>query len=650
MDKICIVAHEDNKEALRVARLVREVRGMYVDDMRLWLQLAPLSLHRKWLAKQGIPAASDTDTVVAGTVHVSINGVTLEHGLPQLESHIPYWRGAKLSRDNAAADLIFLHIPNHGLSTATVVVADRRSRNVAVINPVGSAADYLRHVDEAEGSTGTFCLVASMLTHIPFDFKTETIASIAKLNLQQQRPCTIYTGPHRAVGDGVSVVSSVQTVPLSDVLSITAMPTPGHTEDSVTYIVGHNGVDIAAMTGCTLMVDTIGRTDTGLYLGEADDTSRAGAAAFCAKANRALYASLVELTTRLPDDAIIFPSHCGMQFSAHSVEPKWSCRLRLIYDGANQALNLIPTHKKQSREPKAGEEAFCAHCDNLTTVCIPLPQPFRDLHADNVRRLAAPSAVEGAKEFAKIAPETVLDVVEKEFVAYSANLRNALLHNADACKGMPVLIDVRAPNAFAAQHLIGSISFPAVEGVRFEHFLAAMIQRKTSLCIILITDHLADPTRLYERFSSVTLQHFLAGFCIFSELCDIAPAKLIGAFDRISSYKQTVQFENQMYVDVRSAVEFASQSVDNCEHVPLEALPDWSLQECKRRRVASGTGSTSADTLVAFCAGGYRSLIGASILRAFDVPATDFTDGGLTIMSTRPDIWRLKNPLIKCTS
>eukprot|EP01061_Rhynchopus_euleeides_P030061 TRINITY_DN498_c0_g2_i2.p1 TRINITY_DN498_c0_g2~~TRINITY_DN498_c0_g2_i2.p1 ORF type:complete len:505 (+),score=190.75 TRINITY_DN498_c0_g2_i2:83-1597(+) len=373
-----------------------------------------------------------------------------------------------------------------------------------------------------------------------------------------------------------------------------------------------------------------------------------------------LYQSLVGLTEALPQEAIIFPSHCGMQFSGHSVEPKWSCRLGLVCDGCNHAVTLLPTHRKQSRTPPAGAAAFAEYITSLMSLPFPFPKAFVQLHRENLTRLSD-SRIEPPRStpFVKLSPKAVADSVASP--EYHAALKRALachVHSDEhgAQSATPIVIDVRSPGVFPKGFVKGSLCFPAVEGVRFEHFMAAIVVRDPSLSIILVCDPdeetgegtgISNLQRVQLRMESIGLAQYVKGYALYSEVHKHAPEVAAECFERVCCYSHTLQVQKQQYIDVRSSIENTAQTVDSCVHVPLETVADWSFHEANRRRHA---GEADAPVMVTFCAGGFRSLIAAAIMRAFGIPTTDVSDGGLTIMSTRPDLWILKDPSIKCTS
>ncbi len=78
--------------------------------------------------------------------------------------------------------------------------------------------------------------------------------------------------------------------------TITALATPGHTDDSLSY-----AIDGMVFTGDALLVRGTGRTD------------------FQNGDPRALYRSIHEVLLRLPDDTVVYPGHDYKGFTSSTI-------------------------------------------------------------------------------------------------------------------------------------------------------------------------------------------------------------------------------------------------------------------------------------------------------------------------------------------
>ncbi|KAJ9458508.1 hypothetical protein DIPPA_13487 [Diplonema papillatum] len=627
MDKIAIVASHGCDAALRAARAVRNLRGMYVDDLRLWLQLMPAEAYARWLTARGL------DDIDPATPYVAMNGTRILGGTPDILAHLAYWRGDKLVRDAGQSRfLTVIHLPCPELSSASVIIGDLGTRAAYIIDPTADSGVYLR-VLEQEGLE----LKAVLLTHTPWDCAGGHFA------LRAATGCAVYAGRQAVRPDRERKVIDEELVfELSNGSKLKCLPTPGHTLDSVTYALTVrrekrgdppglvSDVEIAAFTGATLLVDTVGRTDVEAHVSPAGGTE--------AEMAEMLYESLIKITA-FDADCTVFPARCGMQFSGHTVEPKFCARLRSMFDTGNHATSLVPGHYKSPAD--ASKEAFLAHVERLALNRIPFPESFRDFHAEN--SAAAPPAAAGA-------PPQVLSL--KEFVRRKwrpdAAKRAMLAHLCPSqptpeAATVPLLVDVRPIAEYCAGHVKGSVSLPMVDGLRFEAFAAALVKRHADLRVVAIVSDGSFVAPLVRKLSLVGLGRFLTEVVDMSTNTGLTLCRL----ERVASDLSEIG-ESGFYLDVRSHVENSAQAVASAAHVPLESVKQWCTET--PAILKRSLSIVPVAPVVTYCAGGYRSFIAATILNAFSIPSTDIVDGGLTVMTHNPALWTLKDPSIKCTS
>eukprot|EP01059_Diplonema_ambulator_P007879 TRINITY_DN17403_c1_g1_i2.p1 TRINITY_DN17403_c1_g1~~TRINITY_DN17403_c1_g1_i2.p1 ORF type:complete len:687 (+),score=200.02 TRINITY_DN17403_c1_g1_i2:260-2320(+) len=615
MDKVTIVGCHGCKEAIAAAKAVRQVRGMYVDDLRLWLQLMEPKSYKAWLERKGV-------SMSVSTPYVALNNTQLPGGVKQLLQSLPYWRGDKIARDVACPSLVLVHMPYDGTSSSSAVVGDRRTGNAYIVNPRRDTLLYNR-ILEAEG----LALKGVLMTHTIWD------SASGHACLQRAFSVPIYMGKqpdHLADADRCfefTVLKEEKVLMLGSDTCIRCVPTPGHTLDSMTYAVTCDDKEVAAFTGSNLLIDTVGRVDVESHVA-VDGPSAEVMAAF-------LYESLVKVCS-FDDECVVFPSHCGMQFSGHTVEPKWSCKLRIMYDGGNHALSFIPGHKKSAKD--AGKAAFLGHMNKLWNVTIPFNRSFRDLYFLNA--YGQPRQHVPREPGTRLPPIVPLEDFIKTWDA-AAGARSLKAHlepsEGSSVDLLPLLLDVRKQGEYCNGYVKGSISIPMLPGIRFEAFAAACIARHSFLKIVVVMSNLDDVHLLMYRLGLVALDAYVERIVLVSgrEQCTLPTLVRVGGYD------EAVGLGGEDLVDVRSGVENSSQAVASAVHVPLESVKQWA---------ASQPLLSAAKPFVAYCAGGYRSFIAATIMNAFAVPATDVCGGGLTIMSLRPDLWSLKDPSIKCTS
>jgi glyoxylase-like metal-dependent hydrolase (beta-lactamase superfamily II)/rhodanese-related sulfurtransferase len=185
------------------------------------------------------------------------------------------WNQADIPLPNESLRVIQLRRAGKGCLSYLVASAGE----ALVIDPSLSAHVY-RQLVEREGWT----LRHVVETHVHADHLSRgralAAASGARLHLPRQRRVTF---PFTPIDDGGHIVVGNRT--------ITALHTPGHTDESTTYLMP--GV---AFTGDTLFVGGVGRPDLHA---EGDEARRRA---------RELFASLTTLATLSPD-TLVLPGH-----------------------------------------------------------------------------------------------------------------------------------------------------------------------------------------------------------------------------------------------------------------------------------------------------------------------------------------------------
>jgi thiosulfate/3-mercaptopyruvate sulfurtransferase len=164
------------------------------------------------------------------------------------------------------------------------LVGDPATETAAVVDPT-------RHIDEfaAVATERGYSIEHVLDTHIHAD------------HLSGGRELAEHVGATYYLGAGAAergVTADYQPLDRNEVLAVgdldvKTVPTPGHTSDIVSYLVG----DEAVLTGDTLFVDSVGRTE--LQFGEGDAASGA----------ELLYDSLHRTLLAEPDSVTVLPGH-----------------------------------------------------------------------------------------------------------------------------------------------------------------------------------------------------------------------------------------------------------------------------------------------------------------------------------------------------
>lgn len=171
--------------------------------------------------------------------------------------------------------MIFRQLFDNTSSTYTYLLASRHGGEALIIDPVLERVDrYIQLLKELD-----LRLVRAIDTHLHADHITGLEA------LSERTHCITVMG-EQTKADVVSIrVGDGDRVGIEG-LTLEARYTPGHTDDSYSYIMPHR-----VFTGDTLLIRGTGRTD--LQNGDP----------------RAQYDSLFGRLLKLPDDTLVYPAH-----------------------------------------------------------------------------------------------------------------------------------------------------------------------------------------------------------------------------------------------------------------------------------------------------------------------------------------------------
>lgn len=339
-------------------------------------------------------------------------------------------------------------------------------------------------------------------------------------------------------------------------LSFKVLHTPGHTmESSVFLLKDEMGKDYAIFSGDTLFLGDVGRPDLAI---EQDGISKKDLAGF-------LYESLRNKIMPLADEVIVYPAHgagsaCGKNLSKET----WG------YLGDQKKTNYA------LRADMSKEEFIRA----VTTGLTPPPQYF----AKNAMMNKA-----GYENFDKVLEKGVVSLSPRRF-EYIVKTEEALM------------LDTRPAAAYAAGHIPNSINIGIDGG--FAPWVGALITEITQPIVLITEAGRAEEvvTRLARVGYDRTLG-FLAG--------GIKAWKFAGKeIDTIQSFTPK-EFENNInsgqvtrILDVRKPSEYLAQHIVGAENFPLDYINQGMKRLDKNK------------TYFIHCAGGYRSMITASILQA----------------------------------
>ena len=373
------------------------------------------------------------------------------------------------------------------------------------------------------------------------------------LTLSKETGAPIVYGPNANPDFDVIVAKDGQEFPLGEI-TLVALHTPGHTMESTTYLLrDKNGKDYAIFSGDTLFLGDVGRPDLAQKANTITQEDLAGY----------LFDSLRNKIMPLADDVIVYPAHgagsaCGKNMMKETVDSL----------GNQKKMNYA------LRADMSKEEFIQEVTDGL----LPPPSYF----PLNVKMNKS-----GYEDIDKVLARgtRALDPAAFEQVA---NAEGALI------------LDVRHQNDFVQGHIPQSI-FIGIDG-GFAPWAGALIADVKQPILLVAPEGREEET--VTRLSRVGFDNTL-GYLEGSFTAWKAAGK---EYDSISSVKaegleQAIKNKDAIVFDVRKEGEFLSEHIQGAQHAPLDYLNEH-LNDFPEQ-----------GTFYVHCAGGYRSVIAASLLK-----------------------------------
>ena len=338
--------------------------------------------------------------------------------------------------------------------------------------------------------------------------------------------------------------------------TIIALHTPGHTMESTTYLLrDKNGKDYAIFSGDTLFLGDVGRPDLAQKAASMTQEQLA----------ETLYDSLRNKIMPLADDVIVYPAHgagsaCGKNMMKETVDTLGNQKKM------NYALRSDMTKEEFVKE--------------VTDGLLPPPQYF-------------PLNVKMNKE----GYDDIDEVLERGTQALSPDAFEAAANETGA-----IVLDVRNQTEFAKGHVPRSI-FIGLDG-SFAPWVGALIADVKQPVLLVAPEGRVEEavTRLSRVGFDQTLGFLKGGFDAWKQA-----GKDFDTVDSMSAEKFKEQLESDSSTpvfDVRKEGEYVSEHIAEAKNTPLDFLNDY-LAEFPEK-----------ETFYVHCAGGYRSMIAASILKS----------------------------------
>lgn len=389
---------------------------------------------------------------------------------------------------------------------------------------------------------------------IKYIFETHFHADFVSghLDLAKTTGASIVFGPEANPSFNFHSAKDQEVFSIGD-LQIKVLHTPGHTMESCCFLMSDKkGKDIAVFTGDTLFIGDVGRPDLAQKAADMTQEDLAGK----------LYESLRNKVMTLGDDVIVYPAHGAGSACGKNMSSETYCTIGK-QKRTNYALRADMTKAEFVKE--------------LTAGLMPPPQYFgMNVHMN------------------KSGYDSIDEVMRRGMQALSLDSFTALLSQEDI-----LLLDTRNANDFAAGYVPGSI-FIGLEG-QFAPWVGALISTEKQK-IILVTD-LGKEKETVQRLARVGYDNVL-GFLEGGFQTWLSANNSIETIGRIDVNEfVSLDFDQECVIDVRKPGEYEASHLKVAESLPLDFIND---------NIKLYPKNTS---LLLHCAGGYRSMIAASILK-----------------------------------
>ena len=401
---------------------------------------------------------------------------------------------------------------------------------------------------------------------IKYIFETHFHADFVSghVTLAKKTGASIVFGPNAETSFNAIIAKDNQEFKLGDI-TIKVLHTPGHTMESSTFLlIDAEGKNHAIFSGDTLFIGDVGRPDLAQKAGSITQDDLAGY----------LYDSLRNKIMPLADDVIVYPAHgagsaCGKNMSKETTGTIGDQKT------TNYALRADMTK----------EEFITEVTDGL----LPPPAYF-------------PQNVKMNKE----GYDDLDTIIKRGAQGLSPTDFEAKVSETGA-----IVLDVRHQNDFVLGHIPRSI-FIGIDG-GFAPWVGALIG-DVKQPILLVTPE-GREAEVITRLSRVGFDNTL-GFLKGSFKEWENEGRDIDTLRSITAEEFASEMGNTKVFDVRKVGEFQSTHITNAVHTPLSKINDY-LNDYK-----------AEETSYIHCAGGYRSVIAASILKSRGIHNITDVKGG----------------------
>lgn len=392
---------------------------------------------------------------------------------------------------------------------------------------------------------------------IKYIFETHFHADFVSghIDLAKETGAPIVYGPTAEPGFAAHIATDGEVLKVGNA-TFTVLHTPGHTMESVCYLLkDEKGKEVALFTGDTLFIGDVGRPDLAQKATHMTQEDLAGI----------LFESLRNKVMTLPDDIVIYPAHgagsaCGKNMSKETFDTLKHQK------ETNYALRANMTKEEFIKE--------------VTSGLLPPPAYF-------------PVNVEMNKQ----GYTSINEVLRKGNHAMEPDVFEAAANDTGA-----LILDTRDPQVFAKAFIPNSINI-GVDG-SFAPWVGTMIPDIRQEILIVAEEGREE--EVVTRLARVGIDQVI-GFLKGGIKAWQQEGKEVDQIKSITAEELAVimgKEKNISILDVRKNTEYDSEHIEGAKNIPLDNINN--MME----------NLNSQDTAYVHCAGGYRSMIFTSIMRA----------------------------------
>jgi len=402
---------------------------------------------------------------------------------------------------------------------------------------------------------------------IKYIFETHFHADFVSghVDLAKKTGAKIIYGPNAKTHYDVHLAKDKEEFVLGDI-RIKVLHTPGHTMESSTFLlIDEQGKEKAIFTGDTLFIGDVGRPDLAVKSEEVTKEDLAGM----------LYDSLRNKIMTLSDEIIVYPAHgagsaCGKNMSSETSDTLGNQKK------TNYALRADMTKEEFIKE--------------VTTGILPAPQYFAKNAKLNMSGYEEVDTVIN-RGMQALEPEAFEMKIKEEGV---------------------LVLDVRKPQEFNKRFVSGAINI-GLDGM-FAVWVGTLIKELKTPMLLVTPEGREEETvlRLARVGYDNTIGYLKGGIEAWSNA-----GKVLDSITSIApkEFEKIALREKINILDVRKYSEYLSERLEESQNFPLDFI-NAHLEDLDKNK-----------TYYVHCAGGYRSMIASSILKANGYNIIDIAGG-----------------------